>query len=152
MRLARKVPWDDFISFQKIHCYSSVGGAGMQSKLIPEELLSSAISKVESKYDKLPFTSRKITISKLLIVSTLEILNEEKTKTLPQNARHNCAKDTPDGLDKRLKIRMGSDTCRAHIISDILTDAGVVRVFKTINPKTGKSINATQLISDYIWN
>jgi len=46
---------------------------------------------------------------------------------------------------------MGNDTCRGHIISDILAEVGIVRLTKVRNIKTGKLVNGTQLISDYIW-
>ncbi len=124
----------------------------MQNKPVPKELLIEVISKIESKYgSRLPFKIRGITISEQMVSTTLEILNEEKTKTLPQNAYHNNAKDTPDGLDKRLKIRMGSNTCKGHIISDILFDVGVVNIHKIRNIKTGKLRNVTELTQNYTW-
>jgi hypothetical protein len=127
-------------------------GGKMQDRTIPEELLSKIILKIESTFGKrVPFELRGIVIGELLISATLEILNEEKTKTLPQNARHDNMKKTPDGLDKRLKIRMGNDTCRGHIISDLLAEVGVVNLLKVKNFKTGRLVNGTQVISDYTW-
>ena len=102
----------------------------MQENPIPEELLKKILLKIEMKQnERIPFKLRGIVISELLIASTLEILNPEKTKILPQNARHDNLEKTPDGLDKRLKIRMGNDTCRGHIVSDILAETGIVRLF-----------------------
>jgi hypothetical protein len=124
----------------------------MQENHIPEELLKKILLKIEMKQnERIPFKLRGIVISELLIARALEILNAEKTKTLPQNARHNNLEETPDGLDKRLKIKMGNDTCRGHIVSDILSDVGIVRLLKIRNVKTGKLVNATQLNSDYSW-
>jgi len=124
----------------------------MQDDHIPEELLKKITLKIEVKQKKrLPFEVRGIVISELLIATTLEILNKEKSKLLPQNARHDNLEKTPDGLDKRLKIRMGNDTCRGHIISDILAEVGIVRLAKVRNIKTGKLVNGTQLILDYTW-
>lgn len=124
----------------------------MQENHIPEELLKKILSAIEMKQnEQIPFKSRGIVISELLIVTTLELLNAEKLKTLPQNARHDNLKKTPDGLDKRLKMRMGNDTCRSHIISDILAEVGVVRLLKVRNIKTGKLVNGTQLNSEYSW-
>ena len=132
--------------------YSEKGGTGVYKKSVPEKLLNDILIKVEKKYDThFPFKIRGIVISEHLIAATLEILNDEKTKTLPQNARHDNSRNTPDGLDKRLKIRMRSDTCRGHIVSDILSDIGVVNIYKIKNFKTGKLLNATQLIPEYSW-
>jgi hypothetical protein len=124
----------------------------MHDDQIPEELLKKITLMIEVKQNiRLPFEVRGIVISELLIATTLEILNKEKSKTLPQNARHDNLEKTPDGLDKRLKIRIGNDTCRSHIVSDILAEVGIVRLIKVRNIKTGKLVNGTQLISDYSW-
>lgn len=124
----------------------------MHDDQIPEELLKKITLMIEVKQNKrLPFEVRGIVISELLIATTLEILNSEKSKMLPQNARHDNLERTPDGLDKRLKIRMGNDTCRGHIISDILAEVGIIKLLKVRNIKTGKLVNGTQLISDFSW-
>jgi hypothetical protein len=124
----------------------------MHDDQISEELLKKIILKIEVKQNKrLPFEVRGIVISELLIATTLEILNKEKSKTLPQNARHDNLEKTPDGLDKRLKIRMGNNTCRGHIVSDVLAEVGVVKLSKIKNINTGKLVNGTQLISNYSW-
>jgi hypothetical protein len=124
----------------------------MKDKPVSEELLKKIILKIEMKQNKrLPFKLRGIIISELLIATTIEILNKEKSKMLPQNARHDNLEKTPDGLDKRLKKRIGNDTCRGHIVSDILAEVGVVRLLKVKNIKTGHLVNGTELISDYTW-
>jgi hypothetical protein len=124
----------------------------MQIKPIPDELLNDIVSKIEDKHGKrLPFKVRGVMISTLLISTTLEILNEEKTKTLPQNTSHDIWKKTPDGLDRRLKIRMNDNSCRGHVVSEVLSDVGIVKLQKIKNVKTGKFVNGTQLISDFTW-
>lgn len=123
----------------------------MQNKQIPDELLNKIISKVENAYARsLPFYERGIKIDKLLISITLEILNEEPTKTLPQNCRNDILGRTPDGLDARLKERLGN-LHRANIISDVLAKAGVVKVISVENFGTRNYVKGTRLNSDWVW-
>lgn len=73
-------------------------------KPIPDDILLKAIQSVESSTMRtLPLYERGIKIDKSLIEATLEILNDEPTKTLPQNCRNDILERTPDGLDARLK-------------------------------------------------
>ncbi len=123
----------------------------MKSNPIPEQLLGKAILKVEEAYGRtLPFYERGIKIDKELIQATLEILNEEPAKTLPQNCRNAVFEKTPDGLDARLKLRLGN-LRRANIVSDVLAKAGIVHVIHVPNPATGNNVKGTRLNSGWAW-
>ena len=117
-------------------------------KNVPRELMNLVI---ERSGQSLPYNCRGIKITHQLIQVTLECLNEEPSKTLPQNCRNNIRSKTPDGLDYRIKNRMGSDLRTANIISDILAEAGIVKITHIINPKTGRRIKASQLLKDWTW-
>lgn len=118
---------------------------------IPEELLIKATQKVEAaETRKLPFRERGIKINKDLISATLEILNDEPTKTLPQNCRNAILEKTPDGLDARLKERLGN-LRQANIISDVLLKAGIVKVIHIENFDTGRSVKGTTLKPEWTW-
>ncbi|MEH7178278.1 hypothetical protein [Neobacillus vireti] len=117
-------------------------------KNVPRELINLVMDRLEQ---TLPYKCRGIKITHQLIQVTLECLNEEPSKTLPQNCRNDVRSRTPDGLDYRIKNRMGSDLRTANIISDILAEAGIVKITHIINPKTGRSIKASQLLKDWTW-
>ncbi len=116
-------------------------------KEIPQDLLD----KILDKMGPVPFYYRKVKISKKLIKVTLEILNDAPSKTLPQNCKNDVRRKTPDGLDLRIKNSMDFDTRTANIISDVLADAGIVKVIQIINSRTGRSIKATHLLNDWTW-
>ncbi|GHV83670.1 hypothetical protein AGMMS50212_10100 [Spirochaetia bacterium] len=97
-------------------------------KKIPE-ILSLLICKIV----KPPFTYRGIKITEELLCTTLEILNAEETKALPQNARNLSAEDTPDGLDKRIKIKLCGNTRVANIVSDILAEKEIIEIIRQTN-------------------
>jgi len=123
----------------------------MKLNPIPDQLLVKAVSKVEEACGRsLPLYERGIRIDEELIRATLEILNEESAKTLPQNCRNAVLEKTPDGLDARLKLRLGN-LRRANIISDVLAKAGIVFVIHVPNPATGNSVKGTQLSSEWTW-
>jgi hypothetical protein len=114
---------------------------------IPNDLLDKACQEVGN----LPFWSRGIKISRELIGRTMEILNTEPGKELPQNCRNALRENTPDGLDKRIKERLNSNLRRANIISDILENTKIVEVFSKPNPRTGRQIKWTRLLQRWYW-
>jgi hypothetical protein len=116
-------------------------------KLIPINLLNKAYQKViHLQYaGNLPFKWRGIKIDREMIAITLEILNAENAKTLPQNCRNDVRNRTPDGLDRRIKTRRNNDLRTANIISDVLEDAGIVEIVKV------KNLKATRLLPEWCW-
>lgn len=117
-------------------------------RTIPDEMMTKIIEQIRR---EIPFNHRGIKITKQLIKVSLECLNEEPFKTLPQNCRNLKKEDTPDGLDFRIKSRMGFDLRTANIVSDILEDAGIVKLIQVMNPKTGRNIKATKLFDEWTW-
>ena len=123
----------------------------MPQKAIPDELLRNAISEVETGWGrKLPFYEWGIKIDKILISTTLEILNEAPSKTLPQNSRNAVLERTPDGLDRRLKERLGN-LRRGNIISDVLSKANIVEVFDCEKYLTQRLVKCTRLCKNWRW-
>jgi cell envelope opacity-associated protein A len=115
---------------------------------MPKELLMKLTMLFES---GLPYTERGITITENLLKVTVELLNAAEGRILPQNARNASIENTPDGLDKCIKIALQSDTRTANIVSDELAKRGVVEITSIENPKTGNQIKATRLLPDWAW-
>lgn len=117
---------------------------------IPEHLLSAAMSSVEQVHHKLPFKIRGIYINEKLIAATMELLNDAPGKTLPQNSANAVAEKTKDGLDRRLKQRLGN-LRQANIVSDVLAKAGIVELTAVINKDSGKAVKGTRLRENWSW-
>lgn len=77
-------------------------------------------------------------------------MNDVPTKTLPQNCRNDVLEGTPDGLDARLKVRLGN-LRRANIISDILAKANIVKIVQVENVTTGNYVKGTLLKPEWTW-
>lgn len=114
---------------------------------VPENITK----KVFDGLPNLPYRKRGIKIHQYLIQTTLKILNDAEDRTLPQNARNLSVQETPDGLDKRIKIKLGTDLRTANIVSDELEETGAVEVKKIKNPDTGRKIKATKLLEEFSW-
>lgn len=117
----------------------------------PADLLARAYASVENAFGKLPFKYRGIEISAELIRSVIELLNAEENKTLPQHSANAVVEKTMDGLDRRIKERMGSDLRTANIVSDVLDRAGIVKVINGTNPATGRNVKGTRLLKAWRW-
>jgi hypothetical protein len=115
------------------------------------ELVKEIYHSIEMKFGNLPFKNRGISITKDLILTTVEILNNEPNKLLPQNSRNAIRENTPDGLDKNIKESLNTDLRTANIISDILQEVGVVEVIKVENLVSGRSIKGTRLMPEWCW-
>lgn len=115
------------------------------------ELVEEIYSNVEIKFGNLPFKNRGITITRELILTTVEILNNEHSNVLPQNSRNAIREKTPDGLDKSIKECLNTDLRTANIISDILKDVGVVEIIDVENPVTGRKVKGTKLLPKWQW-
>jgi hypothetical protein len=113
--------------------------------------LEAAVDRFERSVAHLPFRHRGIKISAELIMATLEVLNAEPTRTLPQNCRNAIRSKTPDGLDCRVKEKMNHDTRTANIVSDLLVQAGIVEVVRVKNPVTGRMVKGTRLLEEQRW-
>jgi hypothetical protein len=119
---------------------------------ISPSMIDKACSLVESAAGKtLPFELRGITINRKLIEVTIETLAEAPDQTLVQNCRNDTCERTPDGLDRRIKKKLNSDTRTANIISDVLALAGIVSVVKVTNPETDRKVKATRLEEEQSW-
>lgn len=115
---------------------------------IPEDMLVAARDVVEHTHQqRLPFHCRGIRIDEDLIAATLEILNAEPNKTLPQQSV-NAAK-AKNGLDLRLKQQL--DLRRANIISDLLAHAEIVSVIPVTDIDTDRTIKGTKLNVEWTW-
>jgi hypothetical protein len=117
-------------------------------RTIPNELLDKIIARMGL---TLPYYSRGIKISEELVKVTIECLNNAPSNILPQNCRNATRSKTPDGLDLRIKNKMGFDLRTANIISDILAEVGIVNVIQVINPKTERNVKATKLLEEWTW-
>jgi len=100
-------------------------------KPIPDLLLKKIKTLFDEQNKKLPYKFRGILIDEDLIVCTLEVLNDTTNKELPLNHRNATRINTPDGLDKRIKIRRNSDLRTANIVADELSEIGVLEMFRT---------------------
>lgn len=119
----------------------------------PSKILASACETVElSENRSLPFYLRGIKVNSAFIEAVLAILNECHDCTLPQNCRNDIRERTPDGLDRRIKEYLGTDLRTANIISDVLSNAGIVQVVKMENPVTGRLVKGARLLEDWRWN
>jgi hypothetical protein len=114
---------------------------------IPLDLKNRAYDAIGKKVNKIPFKDRGIKITHELIKITIELLNAEPTKTLPQNCRNVVRERTPDGLDKRIKERLNTNQRKANIISDVLEKAGIVEVIQ----RTGRTVKRTKLLEKWSW-
>lgn len=114
-----------------------------------EDTVHRACALVEAHFGRLPFRHRGIKITSELVRAAVEILDAESSGMLPQNCRNLRVEETPDGLDRRIKLRLGTDLRRANIISDVLAEVGVVEVSEAKNPSTGRFIKCTQLRSEW---
>ncbi|WP_423800792.1 hypothetical protein [Neobacillus sp. SAB-20_R2A] len=121
--------------------------AVVQTK-IPVELLGKIVEKLG---DSLPYYCRGIRITDKLIQAAIESLNEAPSKTLPQNSRNAVKSKTPEGLDFSIKNKMDFDLRTANIISDVLADAGIVKITHILNPKSGRKVKATELKAEWTW-
>lgn len=117
---------------------------------IPGDLLNKACHTVETVWSNLPFFCRGITINNKLIQATMEILNSEPTKTLPQNCRNDIRERTPDGLDRRIKEYLNTDLRTANIITDVLERAGIVQSVQ-VPGASSRMIKGTRLNSNWFW-
>lgn len=111
---------------------------------IPSALLDNICTRIETKFERIPFKYRGIKITKELVAVTLEILNTETNKKLPQNCRNLIKEKTPDGLDKRIKQNLNTNLRTANIISDVLEKVDIVTVFKHEHITTGRNIKWTK--------
>ena len=120
---------------------------------IPDDVLDRACACViaDPKVDNIPFKCRGIKITIELIKTTMEILNAEPTKTLPQNCRNAVKKKTPDGLDRRIKDSLNINLRTANIISDVLEQAGIVEIVKVTNSRTGNIVKGAKLLQEWSW-
>ena len=120
--------------------------------IISGALIEKACAMVEETSGKaIPFRLRGIKVDRYLIISALEILADAPQKTLPQNCRNDIYERTPDGLDRRIKAKLKTDLRTANIISDVLADAGIVKVVKVLKPETGRMVKATKLLDEMHW-
>ncbi|MDR0552241.1 MAG: hypothetical protein LBG72_09575 [Spirochaetaceae bacterium] len=109
------------------------------------------IQRLNNVLPQLPVENRGIIITIERVKVTLEILNNEKDKMLPQNARNLNRDQTPDGLDKRIKIKLDNDLRSANIISDFLSDYGIVRILRLRNIYGNRIVKWTQLLNEWTW-
>ncbi len=115
---------------------------------IPMILLNEILRRIVRPF---PFHCRGIKVTQQLVIVTLECLNGAPANTFPQNCRNEVRSKTPEGLDLCIKNNMKFDTRTGNIISDILAEAGIVKVTTVTNQKTGRSIKATQLLKQWTW-
>lgn len=118
---------------------------------ISPNLLDRACYAVSQKADDVPFRYRGIMITRELIKVTMELLNSEPTKELPQNCRNDVRERTPDGLDKRIKESLNTNLRTGNIISDVLRDAGIIQITQVRNPQTHRSVKGTKLLQGWCW-
>ena len=104
-----------------------------------------------SKGKSLPFRERGISINRRLIETALTILANAPNRTLPQNARNAAWVETPDGMDKRIKRCLGSNVRTANIVSDILSEAGIVKIIEVTNEDTKRVVKGTHLLDESYW-
>ena len=113
---------------------------------LPEKKLEEACAMINQiKGTPLPFMLRGIRVDRKKIRAALEILNSHPQSMLPQNCRNDVSARTPDGLDRRMKEKLGSDLRMANIISDILAEAGIAEIISLENPATGRLVKGTKL-------
>ncbi len=118
---------------------------------ISANLMKQAFCAVEQNVSKIPFKFRGIMITHELIKITLELLNAEPTKILPQNSRNDLRERTPDGLDRRIKERLNTDLRTANIISDVLEQSGIVKITQVRNQQTNRAVKGTELLKKWSW-
>jgi hypothetical protein len=120
-----------------------------QYKEMPDDIREKVLDLFDDDYFK--EKKRGIKIDRNLIIITIEILNNSKDKTLPQNCKKECRAKTPEGLDRRIKEKMNDDLMRATIISDELQKKGIVEVFEKRDEKTKRVKKHTKLNNEWTW-
>jgi len=120
-----------------------------------KEIPKNLFNKILKRLHKLPIKKSRgisgIYITEALVRVTLEILNDAEGNTLPQNCRNETAEHTPDGLDKRIKLNLPTDTRTANIVSDFLSEHGIVEIVDVLNPETNRMIRGTHLLKELTW-
>lgn len=147
----REISDEDFSVGKEIvtaGCSEGNNGEVVTPQRILEELFGRIIQKLGV---TLPYHCRGIKITDELIKAAVESLNEAPAKWLLQNSRNEVRRRTPEGLDLEIKKKMDFDLRTANIISDILAEAGIVRIADVVNPKTGRKVKATQLLAEWTW-
>lgn len=114
---------------------------------IPPKLLDDVCNRIGDH----PYKYRGIIITRKLIRATMEILNAESNRTLPQNSRNAVRENTPDGLDKRIKESLNTNLRTGNIISDVLKEADIVEIIRVKNQKTGRIVKGTKLLQEWTW-
>lgn len=119
--------------------------------LIERPIPSEKLEKILIRFPDLPLKERGIVINAELIKIAIELLNDSPDHILPQNCRNDIMERTPDGLDKRIKGKTGSNLRTANIVSDILRDAGIVEICKMKNFYSDREVKATRLLTEWQW-
>ena len=115
------------------------------------DVLDRICDRIAKAHGRVPFYHRGIRITRKLVQAAREILNAAPDRTLAQHCRNARREYTPDGLDRRIKERLNTELTTANMISDVLAQARIVRVFKIENPARGRMIKATKLLEDWGW-
>lgn len=116
-----------------------------------ESIVPIQIAKAMAKLPKLPYKVRGIKIDFDLVKATIVVLNKADDNILPQNSRNASMRNTPDGLDKRVKKKLNSNLRTANIVSDELEKVGIVVVTKEKSPQTGRMVKHTKLLEEFTW-
>lgn len=125
--------------------------SGDHSREMPSALVEKLNVILNRKEIILPYKRRGITISIELIQACMTVLNDAEEKALPQNNKNSILSETPDGLDARIKARVGSNLRTANIVSDFLETLGIVEIFQAPNWETGRQVKWTRLRQEWGW-
>ncbi|MBC8214165.1 MAG: hypothetical protein ISR90_01815 [Candidatus Marinimicrobia bacterium] len=118
---------------------------------IPDKIYKKIENLIEKHINKIPYHCHGIHINESLIKCTLEILNETEKNELPLNHRNATRFNTPDGLDKRIKIRLNSDLSTANIIVHELSKIGVIEDVLVENFNTHRLVKGAKLNNQWRW-
>ena len=119
---------------------------------VPQEILDTVCEMVSQKFGKLPLVREGVPVSRELIQATLEILNEEFTKSLPVESRVFSAERSVDGLDKLLRARSFEPQNTASVVSGIFLETGIFRKSEGADRESRKTFPMIRLVDDWTWS
>lgn len=119
---------------------------------VPIEILDPVCEIVSQKVGKLPLVREGVTVSREVIQATLEILNEEFTKSLPVESRVFSADRTVVGLDARLRVRGFQPQNTAVVVSGIFLETGICRKSEGADRESRKTFPMIRLVDDWTWS
>ena len=85
------------------------------------------------------------------VESTVWGVSENVGRTLSQSCGSWVRARTPDGLNRRIKEALNTDSRTGYVVSAVLSGAGFAQGIGVLNPATGRDAKATRLRDECSW-